>query len=126
MLSGLVVALRGDASTAVPLVGVEITATGTAEATGAAVSQRALADATGAFSFSLPAGTYTLLEAQPSNYLAGFATVGSAGGATKGANTIGGIRLAAGQVATGYAFTEVAPASLAGTVYHDANANGVK
>src|SRR5206468_3756195 len=59
-------------------------------------------------------------------YLPGRVTVGSAGGGRGGPATVSGITLASGDRGTGYDFGELAPASLSGIVYADANDNGSK
>ncbi|WP_308447128.1 SdrD B-like domain-containing protein, partial [Chitiniphilus shinanonensis] len=86
-------------------------------------------DASGAFSFgNLPpanASGYTLVETQPGGYASVANTAGSAGGTVSG-DTIGGIALAAGTDASGYLFGEGLGSGIAGTVYIDANYNGVR
>jgi len=90
-------------------------------------------DASGAYSFiGLPASNaagYTITEqsqaAPPlSNYLDGAETVGSLGGNITVNDRISAIVLVVGQFGTNYNFGERA-GSITGTVYHDANDNGV-
>lgn len=87
-------------------------------------------DASGNFTFaSLPAGTYTLTETQPTSpaNVNGKVIAGNAGGtATASTSTIAGITLTTGKVATGYTFTEVPLVSTGGAVYEDSNGNGIK
>ena len=73
-----------------------------------APNQTALTQSDGSFQFnSLPAGTYTLVETQPQQYLnVKDAQAGSFGGDVSIANTISGISLPAGQQGTEYDFGE--------------------
>jgi uncharacterized repeat protein (TIGR01451 family) len=101
-----------------PIAGVTVTLGGAAAAT-------TTTDASGNFTFSgLAAGTYTLTETQPANYADRTNTAGSAAG-TVGVNTITNIVLGGGVSATGYLFGEKTGA-ISGTVYLDANNNGVQ
>ena len=94
----------------------------------------------GSFSFTgLPAGTWTLVETQPTAYWDRFEIAGTAGGTvpaaicngttncvpSAAANTISGIALQSGQSASGYLFQELAPATVSGRVFADANNDGV-
>ena len=94
----------------------------------------------GSFSFTgLPAGTWTLVETQPTAYWDRFEIAGTAGGTvpaaicngttncvpSAAANTISGITLQSGQSASGYLFQELAPATVSGRVFADANNDGV-
>lgn len=98
---------------------------------------------TGSFLFdNLPPGTWTLVETQPSGYYDRFETAGTAGGtvpantcdgttncaSSAAANTISGVALPANTAtaATDYLFQEYRQATLSGTVYVDANNDGVK
>ncbi len=73
-------------------------------------------DANGDYSFGgLAPDTYTVIESQPAGYGDGSDTAGSVGGSTATNDTIAGIVLAAGVVATGYDFEETT-GSLAGSV----------
>jgi protocatechuate 3,4-dioxygenase beta subunit len=87
-------------------------------------------DAQGDFTFNnLAAGTYTLIETQPTSPAnqTGKVTAGSAGGTVAAiTNTIAGITLTAGKEATGYDFAEVPLVSTGGSVFEDSNGNGIK
>jgi SdrD B-like domain/Prealbumin-like fold domain/RTX calcium-binding nonapeptide repeat (4 copies) len=114
--------------------GVTITLTGTDDL-GNSVSQTTTTDANGNYSFTglrpSNASGYTLTETQPSNYLDGQETAGSSGGtvdnATLNSQTISNIILNPGVNSTGNNFGELQPAtsSISGTVYVDANNNGL-
>src|SRR5262249_53567381 len=81
---------------------------------------------TGAYSFSVTRpGTYRLTATQPPNYLDGKATAGNLGG-TAGPNTLSDVVVGNGSNGSGYNFGELAPSSLAGFVYADANDDGVQ
>ncbi len=106
------------------IAGVVVTLTGTA-ANGVAVSRVATTDASGAFAFAdLLAGTYTLTETQPAAYADGLDSAGTAGG-TVGNDVISAIALGTGIDAVNYGFGERAQ-SISGSVYVDANLNGVR
>ena len=76
-------------------------------------------DAQGAYVFAnLRAGLYKLKESQPSGYLDGKDSVGTAGGTT-GSDQFSKISLAAAANATDYNFAELRPASLSGCVWDD-------
>jgi SdrD B-like domain len=105
--------------------GVTVTLTGTAT-DGTPVTRTIQTAADGSYSFTaLPPGTYKVTEAQPSGYLDGRDTVGSAAG-TVANDEFSAISLAVGQVASGYNFGEVVPSSLAGSTYVDADDDGVR
>lgn len=82
----------------------------------------------------LSTGEYRVREAQPTGYLDGADAVGNAAvatGAVTGASVgrttgdaLTGVRIGAGQDATGYTFGELLPASLSGHSYVDLNGNG--
>ncbi|MEZ5255716.1 MAG: SdrD B-like domain-containing protein [Ilumatobacteraceae bacterium] len=75
----------------------------------------------------LPAGTYTLTETQPAGYLDGADTAGTAGGDDSSVNdTISGIALPAGGIATSYWFAESLTSSISGRVFADLDGNGVQ
>ena len=81
--------------------------------------------ADGSYSFAgLPAGTYTLTEAQPFDYADRTTSAGTPAGTVTG-TIISGITLSAGQVGSGYLFGEKT-GSLSGSVYYDTNNDGVK
>ncbi|KQY88289.1 hypothetical protein ASD35_11915 [Pelomonas sp. Root1444] len=124
------------------IAGVTFTLTGT-DSLGGAVTRTTTSDASGNWSFSVPAGTYTVTETQPGAFLPGITRAGSASGAgssagtvpssgtgvTSGpngsnANVIQSIVLGTGGSATNNLFGEVRAASIAGRVYQDADYNG--
>lgn len=82
--------------------------------------------ADGSYHFdNLAPGTYGVREFQPSGFLDGKDTAGTAGGvADSPADRITGAVLAAGQHGEHYNFGEIKPASIAGKVYADNNNNG--
>ena len=119
------------------LANVPVTLTGT-DVYGQVVSLSTTTDASGNYVFtglrpSNGAG-YTLTEDDstlvPGTYLDGTDTAGTSGGVRGGAapkyDSLTGIALAQGTAATGYTFAELAPSSLAGSVFDDANRNGTR
>ncbi len=105
---------------------VTVTLTGTDDL-GNAVSLPTLTDAAGRYSFpGLRPGTYTLTETQPAAYLDGDETVGTQGGLIAGDDLLSALVLTPGLLGTGNNFGELTPSSLAGSVYADANNNGVR
>ena len=116
----------GDAA----LVGETVTLTGQT-IFGENITLTATTLAGGVYSFgNLAPGTYTLTETQPAGYLDGAETVGTTFGGTAsaalGSNTISTLTITAGSNSgSGYNFGEVLAPSLSGTVYSDANNNGV-
>jgi large repetitive protein len=112
------------------LSGVTVTLTGT-DIAGNAVNVSAVTNASGVYTFTglrqSNATGYTLTETQPAGFLDGRETAGTSGGTVNNAavsQTITGIVLASNANATGYHFGELPAASLAGTVYHDQDADG--
>lgn len=89
-------------------------------------------DAAGAYTFTgLRAGDYTVTETQPAGYLDGLDTAGTVGGAacatcsTATNDAIAQIVMSTfGIAAADMNFGELAPSSLAGNVYNDADNNG--
>jgi fimbrial isopeptide formation D2 family protein/uncharacterized repeat protein (TIGR01451 family) len=105
--------------------GVTITLTGTDDL-GNPVTLTTTTDASGVYTFTnLRPGTYTVSETQPSGYLDGAESVGSAGGSVSSNDVIGNVTLSAGVAATGYNFGELLAARIAGFVYEDNNNDGV-
>ena len=103
---------------------VTLTLTGTNDL-GNPVSLTTTTAADGTYSFtSLRPGTYSVVETQPANFLDGKTSAGSNGGVA-GVNQITAITLPVSATATSYNFGELLAATLGGTVYYDANANGV-
>ncbi len=114
----------------VPLVGETVTLTGQT-IFGENISITATTVAGGVYSFAnLAPGTYTLTETQPAGYLDAAETVGTNFGgivsAAPGSNTISSLTITAGNSSgAGYNFGEVLASSLSGTVYSDANNDGI-
>ena len=107
----------------VGLNGVTIALTGT-DLLGNPVAATAITGADGSYLFpNLPAGTYVVVETQPTPYRDGQDAAGTAGGTVTN-DQIGAIPLAAGQNATGYLFGEVGPNAVSGFVYLDFNLDG--
>ncbi len=101
------------------IAGVDVTLTGT-DNDGNAVNLTTITDANGAYSFAdVAAGTYTITETQPAEYLDGTAAAGTLGGVA-GENVISGIVID-GEDGTGYDFGEITAGSIAGLVYLDSN-----
>lgn len=108
--------------------GATVTLTGTDDA--GDVEDSFVTAADGAFSFTqLRPGSYQLEQTLPAAYLDGKERAGTAGGevdnTAPGSRTITGIDIGTGTAATGYLFGDVRAASLAGSVFEDANGNGV-
>ena len=81
-------------------------------------------DVTGGFSFiDLPAGTYRLIETQPTQFDDGRDTPGNLGGTVPTTDIIEGITLAPGSSGQEYLFGELA-SSLGGISYYDRNNDG--
>src|SRR6185436_13839256 len=113
-----------------PIVNVQFQLTGTNGAGTVLSGVTATSDVNGDFTFSnllAPnASGYILTEAQPAAYRDGQMTAGTAGGTLNPANfRITGILFAGGATVTGYNFAELGTA-IGGTVYRDANRDGVK
>lgn len=111
---------------------VTVTLTGTNDI-GGAVNVSTTTDASGNYTFAniRPSdGTgYTITETQPTGFLDGLNTVGTAGGSDGNpppGDAITGVIIGTNIAATGYLFGELPPAlsSLAGTVYRDNNNSG--
>jgi uncharacterized protein (DUF2141 family) len=109
-----------------PIAGVTVTLTGQ-DFLGNGVSQTQQTDANGAYKFdNLLAGSYTITETEPSGFLHRIDLAGSQGGTASGSGAITQITLGAGIAGLRNDFGEVKAASLSGSVYADANNNGVK
>ena len=105
--------------------GVTLTLTGLDDL-GDSINTSATTNPSGNLSFSnLRPGTYTLVETQPSAYLDGKDSAGTTGG-TLFNDQVANFTLSAGQSASGVTFGELAPSSLSGVVFHDANDDGTK
>lgn len=106
------------------IAGVAISLTGTDDL--GAVNLTTATDGAGNWSFgSLRPGTYSIAEAQPQGFLDGAEALGSLGGTT-GNDQFSGVPVKMGESGINYDFGEIAPASLSGYVYYDANNNGVR
>ena len=107
------------------IAGATVELTGTDDL-GNPVSSTTTAAADGTYSFTnLRPGDYTITETQPAGYLDGGDAVGTLGG-TLGNDTVTDITVTAGANGTGYDFGELATTSLAGSVYHDVDNDGVR
>ncbi len=86
-----------------------------------------LADGSYSFAGIRPsgAGGYTITETQPAGFLDGKDTIGTPGGTT-GNDVFSNIVVVSGTTGTNNNFGELAPSSLAGFVYVDANNDGIK
>jgi hypothetical protein len=119
-LSGRVV---DDTGTGLP--GVVVTLTGT-DGAGAPITRTATTAADGSWAFGdLPPGVYAVVETQPAGYGDGPETVGTAGGTAVAPDRIEGVVLAS--AGPGAATSSPRPrSSLAGAVYRDDDADGVR
>ncbi len=110
-----------------PISGVTITLSGT-DSAGRSMSRTTTTAADGTYSFTgLPASNsagYTVTETQPSGYLDGLDSAGTAGGSVSN-DVISSIVLTGVTLATGYNFGERG-AELSGTVYIDANGSSIQ
>jgi len=107
------------------LAGAALTLTGTDDL-GHPVTASATTAADGSYNFTgLRPGTYAIAAAVPAGDLAGKAAAGTLGG-TPGVATVAAIAATSGAAGTGYDFGELAPATVAGRVFLDANDDGVK
>ncbi|MGP1664986.1 MAG: SdrD B-like domain-containing protein, partial [Rhodanobacter sp.] len=109
---------------------VTVTLTGTDDR-GQPVALTASTDANGNYSFDgLRAGTYRLVETQPTGLLPGPAVPGtgtaSAGTASSDGNTMTDIVLGVGELGRDFDFGEWVPNDLTGSVFIDANNDGVR
>ena len=89
-----------------------------------------LTNGDGFYSFeNLAPGGYSVVEVQPAAYLDGSESIGKVNGNVVGLNPINdrfvGIALQSGDVGTMYNFCEHQVAELGGTVWHDANNDGI-
>jgi hypothetical protein len=111
------------------ITGTTVTLSGTL-ADGTSVSAMSTTtDANGSYQFSnLAAGTYTVAETEPAGFYGGKDTAGAPFGGTAGTDAITNVMIPTGasQNGTGYNFGNIAPTTIAGTVFNDANANGVQ
>ena len=107
------------------LSGVTVTLTGTAT-DGLTITRTVQTASDGSYSFvNLPPGTYKVDETQPSTHLDGKDTLGTAGG-NVASDEFNSITVAIGQIGSGYNFGEIAPSSLTGSTYLDADDDGVR
>lgn len=104
--------------------GVTITLTGTDSA--GAVNRTTTTFADGTFTFAdLRPGTYEIVEQQPAAYLQGTTSTSGSVGTVSG-DTISEIEIGGAGETTGYAFGELTPSSLSGSVYEDLDGNGLR
>ncbi|MEM6471114.1 MAG: SdrD B-like domain-containing protein, partial [Planctomycetota bacterium] len=95
------------------------------DASGAKVAET-LTDSEGRYQFTgLRAGTYTVFEQQPEDYLQGGEVLGSLGGLVLGVDLLS-VTLQPGQSAVDYLFCEYQPGSIGGSVWSDSNPNGMR
>ena len=114
--------LPGDA----PIAGVMLTLVRTDTASPVTIGTTTTA-ADGSYSFAgLTPSTYKVVETQPSAYLDGLDSRNGAiiAGSAAGVDTVAGIVVTAGNNSPSNNFGELAPASVAGTVYFDKDASG--
>jgi len=112
-------------STDTPIAGVSVQLTGTDDL-GNSVNTTAITAADGSYSFTaLRPGTYALAETQPATYFDGKDTAGSLGGNVSN-DAIANIILKPGDASINNNFGELLPASISGTVFSDANNNGIQ
>ncbi|HKX43715.1 MAG TPA: SdrD B-like domain-containing protein [Burkholderiaceae bacterium] len=134
---------NGQADAGEPgIAGVTLTLTGT-DSLGNAVTRTTTSDASGNWSFSVPAGNYSVTETQPGAFLPGITRAGTASGVGSSAGTVPGsgagvtsgpsgsnaniiqnVVLGTGGSSTNNLFGEVRAGSIAGRVYQDADYNG--
>ncbi|MCA3001077.1 MAG: SdrD B-like domain-containing protein [Burkholderiales bacterium] len=116
------------------IAGVTIRLTGI-DSSGATVDRTTLTNTTGAYSFlglvtSNPAG-YTIREvSQPADYVDGAESIGTVGGVRRGTSNVNdqftGLVLGPADTAIDYNFGELRLGSIAGSVYVDANGDGIR
>jgi len=98
------------------------------DANGVPTGATTTTNASGYYEFTgLRPGTYGVGEVQPTGFLDGLDSAGSAGGSAQNpGDMISGAKLIGGIVAVNYNFGEILPARLSGYVYVDWNNNGIK
>jgi uncharacterized protein (DUF2141 family) len=106
--------------------GVTLTLSGTDDL-GKSVSATTTSAGDGSYSFAdLRPGSYTVTETtQPSGFIEGKDTAGNLGGTAK-PGVLSAIPLPSAGVGVNYDFGHILPGSLAGFVYNDVNADGIK
>ncbi len=99
--------------------GVEVTLTGTDDL-GNPVTATTTTDADGNYTFDgLLSGDYTITETQPSGFLDGIDTAGTAGGDDTTDDVVAAIPLDPGEDGVAYDFGELPPSSISGSVVDD-------
>jgi len=106
------------------IAGVKITLTGKTAA-GASVTMTTTTNTQGRYSFSVAAGTYSVAETQAAGYLNGKTSTGFVGGAKAGTDIVTGVNVTGLVSCAAADFGEIKPGGISGTVYVDANNNGV-
>ena len=103
---------------------VTVTLTGT-DVNGNTISRTVTSDANGNYIFNdLPAGSYTVIETQPTGYADGIDSVGSVGGGTSINDRFTSVPLGGGVQAASYNFGERGVNSVSGTYYLDNDLTG--
>ncbi|XZE22515.1 SdrD B-like domain-containing protein [Pirellulaceae bacterium SH449] len=96
---------------------------------GAPVSQTIRTAADGSYRLTgLPPGLYRIVQTQPAGYIDGKDALGRVNGQPRGTmsnDLFSNIRIDGNEVAVEYNFGELLPATISGTVYHDANDDGI-
>src|SRR5258706_2457965 len=106
------------------IAGVNITLTGKTAA-GANVTMTSVTNAQGRYSFSVAAGTYSVAETQATGFLNGKTSTGFVGGAKAGVEIFTGINVTGLVTCAAADFSDIKTGGVSGTVYLDANNNGV-
>jgi serine-aspartate repeat-containing protein C/D/E len=96
---------------------------------GAPVSRTVRTAADGSYELvGLPPGVYRVVQSQPSGYIDGKDSLGRVNGQPRGTasnDLFSDIRLDGNESGLEYNFGELLPASISGSVYHDANDDGI-
>lgn len=96
---------------------------------GSPVTRTVRTNADGSYELvGLPPGVYRVVQSQPTGYIDGKDSLGRVNGQPRGTasnDLFSDIRLDGNESGRDYNFGELLPASISGTVYHDANDDGV-